>query len=68
MDNINELLKKSGLKKKYIAEKLGITPTTLSAKLSGKSVFTKPELFMLESILKNKEKENKGPHVDCSWK
>lgn len=68
MDNINELLKKSGLKKKYIAEKLGITPTTLSAKLNGKSAFTKPELFMLESILKNKEKENKGPHVDCSWK
>ena len=68
MDNINELLKKSGLKKKYIAEKLGITPTTLSAKLSGKSAFTKPELFMLESILKNKEKENKGPHVDCSWR
>lgn len=66
MNDINELLKKSGLKKKYIAEQLGITPTTLSLKLNGKGSFTKPELFMLESILEDAIKQEVDSQKSCA--
>lgn len=70
MADINELLKKSGLKKKYIAARLGITPTTLSLKLSGKSSFTKPELFMIEAILEDaieQEMESQKSCLTCGY-
>lgn len=50
-DDINKTIKKKGLKKSYIAEQIGITPTTFWKKLSGQTKFTKAELYMLSDIL-----------------
>lgn len=50
-------IKEKGLKKKYIAEMLEITPTTMGHKLSGKSHFTRPEKYLLEAILRGEEIE-----------
>lgn len=50
-DVINNTIKRKGLKKSYIAEQLGITPTTFWKKLSGQAKFTKAELYMLSDIL-----------------
>ena len=50
-DVINDTIKRKGLKKSYIAEQLGITPTTFWKKLSGQAKFTKSELYMLSDIL-----------------
>ena len=51
----NRLIKDRGLKKVYIAEKLGISRVTLRNKLIGKTEFTKPEKFMLEAILRGEK-------------
>ena len=48
-------IKEKGLKKKYIAEMLEITPTTMGHKLSGKSHFTRPERYLLEAILRGEK-------------
>lgn len=50
-DDINKTIKRKGLKKSYIAEQIGITPTTFWKKLSGQAKFTKAELYMLSDIL-----------------
>ena len=50
-DDINKTIKKKGLKKSYIAEQIGITPTTFWKKLSGQAKFTRAELYMLSDIL-----------------
>ena len=50
-DQMLELIKQKGLKKSYIAEKLGITPTTFWKKHSGQAKFTKAELYMINAIL-----------------
>ena len=48
---INEDIKKSGLKKKWIAEQLDITYNSLRRKLKGEINFSKLELEKLRSIL-----------------
>ena len=48
-------IKEAGLKQRWIAEKMEMTPTTLSHKLSGKAKLTKPERFMLEAILRGEK-------------
>ena len=50
-EKINEAIKKSGLKKKWIAEQLDITYNSLRRKLKGEIHFSKLELEKLNSIL-----------------
>jgi predicted XRE-type DNA-binding protein len=51
MDKIEEAIKKSGLKKKWIAEQLGITYNSLRRKLKGEILFSKLELEKIRNIL-----------------
>lgn len=48
---LNEVIKKSGLKKKYIAEQLGRTPNALALKIDGTNEFTCGEVSKLCRIL-----------------
>lgn len=48
---INEAIRLSGLKKKWIAEQLDITYNSLRRKLKGEINFSKLELEKLRSIL-----------------
>ena len=50
-EKINEAIKKSGLKKKWIAEQLDITYNSLRRKLNGEIHFSKLELEKLRSML-----------------
>ena len=50
-EKINEAIKKSGLKKKWIAEQLDITYKSLRRKLNGEIPLTKLELEKIYSIL-----------------
>ena len=50
-EKMNEAIKKSGLKKKWIAEQLDITYNSLRRKLKGEINFSKLELEKLRSIL-----------------
>ena len=50
-DKINEAIKKSGLKKKWIAEQLDITYNSLRRKLKEEIQFSKLELEKIYSIL-----------------
>ena len=50
-EKINEAIKKSGLKKKWIAAQLDITYNSLRRKLKGEIPFTKLELEKIYSIL-----------------
>ena len=50
-EKINESIKESGLKKKWIAEQLDITYNSLRRKLKGEIPFTKLELEKIYSIL-----------------
>ena len=50
-EKINEAIKRSGLKKKWIAEQLEITYNSLRRKLKGDINFSKLELEKLRSIL-----------------
>ena len=50
-EKINEAIKKSGLKKKWIAEQLDITYNSLRRKIKGEIPFTKLELEKIYSIL-----------------
>ena len=50
-EKINEAIKRSGLKKKWIAEQLDITYNSLRRKLKGEINFSKLELEKLSSIL-----------------
>ena len=50
-EKINEAIKRSGLKKKWIAEQLDITYNSLRRKLKGEIHFNKLELEKLRSIL-----------------
>ena len=50
-EKINEAIKRSGLKKKWIAEQLDITYNSLRRKLKGEIHFSKLELEKLRSIL-----------------
>jgi transcriptional regulator with XRE-family HTH domain len=48
---LRELIKNSGLKKKYIAEKLGITTYGLQKKIDNKSEFKSTEIVTLCKLL-----------------
>ena len=50
-EKINEAIRLSGLKKKWIAEQLDITYNSLRRKLKGEINFSKLELEKLRSIL-----------------
>ena len=50
-DQIEEAIAKSGLNKKWIAEQLGITYSSLRRKLKGEISFTKLEMEKIYSIL-----------------
>lgn len=50
-EKINEAIRLSGLKKKWIAEQLDITYNSLRRKLKGEINFSKLELEKLNSIL-----------------
>ena len=50
-EKINEAIKRSGLKKKWIAEQLDITYNSLRRKLKGEINFSKLELEKLRCIL-----------------
>ena len=50
-EKINEAIKRSGLKKKWVAEQLDITYNSLRSKLKGEINFSKLELEKLRSIL-----------------
>ena len=50
-EKINEAIKRSGLKKKWIAEQLDITYNSLRRKLKGEINFSRLELEKLNSIL-----------------
>ena len=50
-DKIEEAIKLSGLKKKWIAAQLGITYNSLRRKLKGEIPFNKLELEKLNNVL-----------------
>ncbi|MFO1546589.1 hypothetical protein [Lactiplantibacillus plantarum] len=50
--NINSMILKRGLKKKYISEQLGIRPETLSRKLKAPESFNAIEMSKLSELLK----------------
>ena len=50
---IEEAIKKSGLKKVWIAEQLGITFNSLRRKLNGEIQWSKLELEKLNKLLQN---------------
>lgn len=48
---LNDIIKESGLKKTYIAEQLGISKASFSAKANGKGEFKVREVIVLCKIL-----------------
>lgn len=48
---LNEIIKKSGLKKVYIAEKVGLTPPGLHNCVTGKSEFKASQINILCDLL-----------------
>ena len=46
-----QILREKGIKKSYIADKLGVTNGTLTAKISGKSDFTVSEMNTVSELL-----------------
>lgn len=48
---LRELVEKNGLKIKYVASELGVTPQGLHNKLSGKTEFTHTEIRKLGELL-----------------
>lgn len=51
---LEQIIKDSGMKKKYIAELMGLSPYGLSLKIDNKNAFTAPEISKLCKILKIK--------------
>lgn len=49
--NLNAEMARKGMTGACLAEKLGITPTTLSLKLSGKSDFTLRQATVIKKLL-----------------
>lgn len=54
---LNDIIKKSGIKKYKIAEELGITAYALAKKLTGKTEFKLSEIIKLCHILNLTEKQ-----------
>ena len=51
---LTDLVEKSGLKREYIAQRLGITRQTLTAKIAGESEFTVSEVRAICDVLQIK--------------
>lgn len=49
--NVEVEIARSGMRKCELAREIGMRPTTLSAKLHGKSAFTLPELRAIKKTL-----------------
>jgi putative transcriptional regulator len=49
--NIGQIIEKKGYKKRFVAEKMGITQTQLSNWISGRSYPSTPKLFKLAYFL-----------------
>lgn len=49
--NLEAEIARTGTTRKVLSKKLGITPTTLSLKLSGKSSLSLPEAVMIKNLL-----------------
>lgn len=56
-DKLGERIRDSGLKKVFIAEKLGLSYQGYLKKESGKSDFTSTEIALLKDMLKMSNKE-----------
>lgn len=56
---LEQIISASGLKKKYIAEKMGLTPYGLSLKINNVNDFTAPEIDALCRILNIKKLTDK---------
>ena len=54
MPQLNELIKISGLKKKHIIERLGISAPTFQKRIEDPGTFRAKELMILEEILGEK--------------
>ena len=52
---LTEIIEKSGLKREYIAQRLGITRQTLTAKIAGDSEFSVSEVRALCDVLSIKK-------------
>ena len=57
MNNIKKVIWKSGFRKGYIAEQMGIAPSNISNWISGDRKPSKPNIRMLCKILKCKVKD-----------
>ena len=57
MNNINKVIRASGLRKGFITEQMGIVPSSLSNWISGLRTPSKPRIRMLCKILKCKVKD-----------
>lgn len=62
-DLLDEYIKKSGMKFKFIAEKLGITVQSLNQKRNNLSSFTAAEIYVLCDLLNITDDKNK---IFCS--
>lgn len=51
-NDINNLVQKKGIKKKFIAEKMGIRPETFSRKMNNPETFNAFEMAILSDVLK----------------
>ena len=51
MNELNERIKKSGIKKGYIAKELNISNQAMSNKLGGKTPFTTKEAYKVKLLL-----------------
>lgn len=65
---LEELIKQSGLKKKYIAERLGITPYYLSMKIQNKRDFNTTEIVTLCKLLNIKSAADRNSIFFCTSK
>lgn len=54
---LKEAFKKRGIKQKFLAEEMGITPTCLSRKIKNKSEFKGCEIFTICTILELSKEE-----------
>ena len=57
MNNIDKVIWKSGLRKGYIAEQMGVLPSNISMWISGDRIPSKPRIRVLCKILNCKVKD-----------
>ncbi len=59
LKKLNVYIEKSGYRKQFIANKIGLSYQGLSYKLKGKSDFTVTEMNLISKLLRMTEKEKK---------